>query len=344
MQVSPDGSAAMAHESTSPPNYYRAKYGVVGGINMDRGGFGRHADGTNFAAVFDGVTAGGKRNAYAAQAFTTCVAFLVAAVQSHPSLTHFLSSLAGLLLRRSRPTDPLPSSSADIRYKSWARTRMPWSLPSRLLMPVVAAVEAVTGAHGCLSVWRIPAPWWICSPARWTPATTPHRGCAGPHSTPCHPRRIISSSTRPCGVPLEPPPPPPCPHACMHASCMHTISPSPSPSSASDGVRGRLASGSAHPRRRGAGSLDSPPVIMCLPLALSCGAAARACARCRTPDGRRRVAPRRGPSRCSREIGVPRRRPGEQGRRGAAQESWGRPGRPARGGWCSWGQRWVMRR
>ena len=36
---------------------------------MDRGGFGRHADGTNVAVVFDGVSAGGKRNAYAAQAF-----------------------------------------------------------------------------------------------------------------------------------------------------------------------------------------------------------------------------------------------------------------------------------
>jgi serine/threonine protein phosphatase PrpC len=67
--VSSDGTVAMVHESTTPPNYYRSKYALSGGINMDRGGFGRHADGTNVAVVFDGVSAGGKRNAYAAQAF-----------------------------------------------------------------------------------------------------------------------------------------------------------------------------------------------------------------------------------------------------------------------------------
>jgi serine/threonine protein phosphatase PrpC len=67
--VSADGTVAMVHASTTPPNYYRSKYDISGGINMDRGGFGRHADGTNVAVVFDGVSAGGKRNAYAAQAF-----------------------------------------------------------------------------------------------------------------------------------------------------------------------------------------------------------------------------------------------------------------------------------
>ena len=67
--VSADGTVAMVHISTTPPNYYRSKYGISGGINMDRGGFGHHADGTNIAVVFDGVSTGGKRNAYAAQAF-----------------------------------------------------------------------------------------------------------------------------------------------------------------------------------------------------------------------------------------------------------------------------------
>ena len=71
MHVSRDSSVAMSHASTSPPNYYRSKYGIDGGINMDRGGFGRHIDGTNFGCIYDGVTSGGKRNAYAAQAFAS---------------------------------------------------------------------------------------------------------------------------------------------------------------------------------------------------------------------------------------------------------------------------------
>lgn len=74
-----DESCAIVHESSSPPNYYRARYGTPEGevINMDRGGFGHHPDQCNYACVYDGVTSGGKINAYAAQAFTdfTC-AFL----------------------------------------------------------------------------------------------------------------------------------------------------------------------------------------------------------------------------------------------------------------------------
>eukprot|EP00045_Choanoeca_perplexa_P016975 m.236559 g.236559 ORF g.236559 m.236559 type:complete len:407 (-) comp17414_c0_seq3:2731-3951(-) len=65
-------TASMLHISTSPNSYYQHKYGAhaAGGINMDRGGFGHALDGTNFGAVFDGVTAGGAVNAHAAQAFT----------------------------------------------------------------------------------------------------------------------------------------------------------------------------------------------------------------------------------------------------------------------------------
>eukprot|EP00040_Diaphanoeca_grandis_P022053 m.117990 g.117990 ORF g.117990 m.117990 type:complete len:462 (-) comp28624_c0_seq1:355-1740(-) len=77
--VSADGSCALVHESSSPPNYYRARYNTPEGevINMDRGGFGHHNDRVNYGCVFDGVTSGGKINAYAAQAFAdyTC-AFL----------------------------------------------------------------------------------------------------------------------------------------------------------------------------------------------------------------------------------------------------------------------------
>eukprot|EP01051_Picozoa_sp_SAG22_P029320 SAG22_NODE_10807_length_515_cov_0.745192_1_plen_87_part_10 len=40
MLESADGSAAMLHCSSTPEAYYRAKYGVGGGINMDRGGIG----------------------------------------------------------------------------------------------------------------------------------------------------------------------------------------------------------------------------------------------------------------------------------------------------------------
>ncbi|EDQ91044.1 uncharacterized protein MONBRDRAFT_31709, partial [Monosiga brevicollis MX1] len=68
-----DGSneAVMHHLSTSPPKYYEFQYGPEfrRGINMDRGGYGIAKDGTMFGCVFDGVTAGGKVNAYAAQAF-----------------------------------------------------------------------------------------------------------------------------------------------------------------------------------------------------------------------------------------------------------------------------------
>ncbi|EGD81752.1 hypothetical protein PTSG_02464 [Salpingoeca rosetta] len=61
--------AALYHGTTSPPKYYDFLYKLPTGINMDRGGFGHARDGTNFGAVFDGVTAGGRVNAYAAQAF-----------------------------------------------------------------------------------------------------------------------------------------------------------------------------------------------------------------------------------------------------------------------------------
>lgn len=64
-----DKSAAFIHATTSPPTYYLCSYGISS-INMDRGGIGHARNGTNFACIFDGVTSGGKINAYAAQAFT----------------------------------------------------------------------------------------------------------------------------------------------------------------------------------------------------------------------------------------------------------------------------------
>lgn len=65
----PSASCAMVHESSSPPMFYKAMYNHDGIINMDRGGFGHFATGTNYGCVYDGVTAGGVINAYAAQAF-----------------------------------------------------------------------------------------------------------------------------------------------------------------------------------------------------------------------------------------------------------------------------------
>ncbi len=62
-----DQTATFVHGSTSPTNYYKFMYNIEDGLNMDRGGFGQGPDGTNFGCVFDGVTAGGKLNAYAAQ-------------------------------------------------------------------------------------------------------------------------------------------------------------------------------------------------------------------------------------------------------------------------------------
>lgn len=51
--------------------------------DRDRGGFGICKDGSPFAALFDGVTVGGKRNAYAAQAFVdVCLATL--SQRKHP--------------------------------------------------------------------------------------------------------------------------------------------------------------------------------------------------------------------------------------------------------------------
>eukprot|EP00048_Salpingoeca_helianthica_P003412 m.67139 g.67139 ORF g.67139 m.67139 type:complete len:377 (-) comp12691_c0_seq2:40-1170(-) len=69
VRESKDKSAAFVHGSTSPPTYYLCSYGISS-INMDRGGIGHGKNGTNFACIFDGVTSGGKINAYAAQAFT----------------------------------------------------------------------------------------------------------------------------------------------------------------------------------------------------------------------------------------------------------------------------------
>eukprot|EP00038_Savillea_parva_P003311 m.123980 g.123980 ORF g.123980 m.123980 type:complete len:563 (+) comp11139_c3_seq1:529-2217(+) len=66
--ISADGSCALDHRSYSPANFYPACYQHEP-INMDRGSFGHCSNKTNFGCVFDGVTAGGKINAYAAQAF-----------------------------------------------------------------------------------------------------------------------------------------------------------------------------------------------------------------------------------------------------------------------------------
>eukprot|EP00039_Didymoeca_costata_P005134 m.78762 g.78762 ORF g.78762 m.78762 type:complete len:391 (+) comp12688_c0_seq2:387-1559(+) len=74
--VSKDNTCALYHGSTTPPNFYRAKGWITGNdsdINMDRGGFGRRKDGTNCGSIFDGVTAGGRLNLYAAQAFADYV-------------------------------------------------------------------------------------------------------------------------------------------------------------------------------------------------------------------------------------------------------------------------------
>jgi hypothetical protein len=60
---------AWMHATTVPAEYYEAHYSITGGCNMDRGGYGQTKDGVNFACVFDGVSAGGKINAYAAQSF-----------------------------------------------------------------------------------------------------------------------------------------------------------------------------------------------------------------------------------------------------------------------------------
>jgi serine/threonine protein phosphatase PrpC len=65
-----DRSIAWIHATTVPAEYYEASYNIKGGCNMDRGGCGQTQAGYNFACVFDGVSAGGKINAYAAQAFS----------------------------------------------------------------------------------------------------------------------------------------------------------------------------------------------------------------------------------------------------------------------------------
>jgi hypothetical protein len=75
--LSSDESLFMQHKSTVPDNYYKWKYAVQGGMNMDRGGFGiiKRKDSISsfpssiFACAFDGVSHGGKINAYAAQSF-----------------------------------------------------------------------------------------------------------------------------------------------------------------------------------------------------------------------------------------------------------------------------------
>lgn len=69
VHVSRDGTLASAHVSTVPDNYYLARNGIKGGVNMDRGGFAVMHDGARVACVYDGVSSGGLINLYAAQTF-----------------------------------------------------------------------------------------------------------------------------------------------------------------------------------------------------------------------------------------------------------------------------------
>ena len=70
-----DEICSMQHKSTVPKSYYQWKYGIEGGMNMDRGGFGSikrkkgNTPSSIFACAFDGVSHGGKINAYASQSF-----------------------------------------------------------------------------------------------------------------------------------------------------------------------------------------------------------------------------------------------------------------------------------
>jgi serine/threonine protein phosphatase PrpC len=70
LESTEDGSISWMHSTTVPAEFYEASYNIKGGCNMDRGGCGQTRNGQNFACVFDGVSAGGKVNAYAAQAFS----------------------------------------------------------------------------------------------------------------------------------------------------------------------------------------------------------------------------------------------------------------------------------
>jgi serine/threonine protein phosphatase PrpC len=79
--VSDDANMVMRHNSNVPHSYYKWKYQVEGGMNMDRGGFGcvtrRGVPHKMYACAFDGVSHGGKINAYAAQSFAqNCMAAL----------------------------------------------------------------------------------------------------------------------------------------------------------------------------------------------------------------------------------------------------------------------------
>jgi len=71
--TSDDESISMIHESTVCEEYYLSRYGIAGGLNMDRGGYGQRQNGSNYACIFDGVSAGGQVNAHAAQLFTEYV-------------------------------------------------------------------------------------------------------------------------------------------------------------------------------------------------------------------------------------------------------------------------------
>ena len=97
----PACSAAMLHISTVPQTYFQSKYKTNYLINMDRGGFGYSPEGAAFGCVFDGVSAGGAVNAYAAQAFTSyCLEWL----KDH----HRCVTSTALLLRAKRAARVLP--------------------------------------------------------------------------------------------------------------------------------------------------------------------------------------------------------------------------------------------
>eukprot|EP00039_Didymoeca_costata_P007342 m.98758 g.98758 ORF g.98758 m.98758 type:complete len:429 (-) comp13646_c0_seq5:122-1408(-) len=73
LATSKHGACSLMHISTVPEQYYIARHWEEK-LNMDRGGFGSTNYGTNYGFVFDGITAGGKINLYAAQAFANYAA------------------------------------------------------------------------------------------------------------------------------------------------------------------------------------------------------------------------------------------------------------------------------
>eukprot|EP00656_Telonema_subtile_P016456 TRINITY_DN18696_c0_g1_i2.p1 TRINITY_DN18696_c0_g1~~TRINITY_DN18696_c0_g1_i2.p1 ORF type:complete len:446 (+),score=87.65 TRINITY_DN18696_c0_g1_i2:242-1579(+) len=111
LRVANDGTAAFAHFSTVCPEYYMSRYGSPTGINMDRGGFGQSASsGRNYAAIFDGVSAGGAVNAYAAQHFTQNILEFL----SNNDLTEQLpAQLGNSLFHQAAAAKPQLQHSAD---------------------------------------------------------------------------------------------------------------------------------------------------------------------------------------------------------------------------------------